>query len=100
MLQSDQVIVNRVQLDALVEEVRKLSKKITRGTIDAKLDVLCDGNVVTSKVVKRIMGWSENTFQRRLNSETNPIPMTKEDNRRWIMTRREFLEYYESVFNI
>ena len=39
------------------------------------------------------LGLSDSSFIR------GDIPMTKEDGKRWTMTREEFVEYYESVFN-
>jgi hypothetical protein len=98
MLISEEVLVSRVDLQNLIHEINDLKKIVIRGEVRAKLDVLCDSEVVNSKIVKKIMGWSETTFQRRLNDTKNPILMTKENGTRWTMTKQEFLEYYESLF--
>jgi len=98
-LQEEFVQVRRVDLLALVREVKMLKDKIETNTLDAQLDLLCGASrMLTSTVVCKIFGWSRATFNRRLIDELNPIPMTK-DGRDWVISREVFTNYYNETFN-
>jgi len=98
-LQEEFVQVRRVDLTALVSEVKMLKDKIETNTLDSQLDLLCGSSrMVTSAVVCKIFGWSTSTFNRRLVDEFNPIPMTK-DGKGWVMSREVFTKYYNETFN-
>eukprot|EP01029_Cantina_marsupialis_P000908 TRINITY_DN10717_c0_g9_i1.p1 TRINITY_DN10717_c0_g9~~TRINITY_DN10717_c0_g9_i1.p1 ORF type:complete len:106 (+),score=11.25 TRINITY_DN10717_c0_g9_i1:380-697(+) len=93
------VQVRRIDLSALVKEVKQLKDKIETNTLDAQLDLLCGASrMLTSTVVCKILGWSRATFNRRLLDEFNPIPMTK-DGRDWVISREVFTIYYNETFN-
>lgn len=75
-----------------------MRESITNLVFNAKLDALCEGELVTAKVVRKMMGWSPYQLTNRINDESNPIPMTK-DTRGWVMTREAFKAYHDKMFN-
>ena len=98
-LQEEFVQVRRVDLSALVSEMKLLKDKIEANTLNSQLDLLCGASrMVNSTVVCKILGWSTSTFNRRLVDEFNPIPMTK-DGKGWVMSREVFTQYYNENFN-
>jgi hypothetical protein len=92
----EQVIIKTADLAALVDKIEKLSGIVLQDRFNEKLDLLCEGNIVNSKVVKRLMGWSEKIFQNRLKSCEPMLPMKKNTEGRWEIAKEDFLTWYNA----
>ena len=86
------VLVKTADLQQMVIELQGIRNDISDLKDKSKLDFLCEGGVVSSKAVRKLLGWSKYQLAARLKDELNPIPMTK-DKRGYIMTRDQFQEY-------
>jgi len=97
-IEEETIVVKRADLNTMIKEIRLMRESMDNLVFNAKLDALCEGELVTAKVVKKMMNWSQYQLSNRINDENNPIPMTK-DTRGWVMTRESFKNYYDQMFN-
>ena len=97
-IEEETIVVKRADLNTMIKEIRLMRESMDNLVFNAKLDALCDGELVTAKTVCKMMSWSKYQLSNRINDESNPIPMTK-DTRGWVMTREAFKAYYDKMFN-
>lgn len=98
-LASGQILINTVDLKSLIERIGAIEKHISRNSLREKLDLLTDGEIITSKIVKRVMGWSEKVFQNRLHKANPLLPMIKNPEGRWECSKEEFTKWYFDYTN-
>jgi hypothetical protein len=89
------VLVKKVDLERLIEQVEEVKKqKVLLGTIEKAL-LLSKGGTLRTTDVKKLTGWSDRTMRRRI--EEFKIPMIK-DGRDFHITIEAFIEWWNENF--
>ena len=95
LIQDNLVVVDRDQMNLLLKEVEEVRKQKTTLTIKEKAILLSKGGTLRTQAVRKITGWSDRTFRRRVGN--GDIPMVKDGNAYHIDTEK-FLAWYEVNF--